>query len=525
VDLALFSARVFTAEAKAPWAEAVAIKDGRIAAVGTNREIRDLLAPGTRTLDLPGRLITPGLTDAHMHLSHLGFFLNMVNLAGLRSWEECRARIKAAAAETRPGEWILGWGWNHHLWPDHREPDRHGLDDITPLNPVMMTRTCGHSVVVNTRALEICGLSAQTPDPDNGRLDREADGGLSGLLRNARQLVDAHLPAPDQERLKAVTLEAQAEAIKLGLTGIHTIEKLPEGEALAALDKEGRLKLRTNLLLPPDQVAEAEALGIKPGAGSGRFWFGRCKLFADGSLGASSALLHEPYCDQPDQRGLAYASLEELREGVELAYSHGCDVAIHAIGDKGVTNALAAIEQARQAWPGAWRDRIEHVQLHRPQDLEAFRRLGVVASVQPVFVPTDWSTAEAKWGRERCIHGYAWKTMLEAGLKLQFGSDSPVEPINPVLGLQAAVTRQTCQGEPDGGWFPDQRLTLEESLLGFTQVPAWTARREDLLGSIAPGKLADLTVLDQDLFQLPPREWPSVKVKLTIIGGEIVHQA
>jgi predicted amidohydrolase YtcJ len=248
------------------------------------------------------------------------------------------------------------------------------------------------------------------------------------------------------------------------------------------------------------------------------------KLFADGSLGSGTALLHEPYTDNPSQRGIACLTPKELQDRIELAYQAGGDVGVHAIGDQAVANVLQAIARARKRCPGPRRDRIEHVQLFHPDDLPHFRDLGVVASVQPVHLLTDMPVAERKWGMDRCRFSYAWKSMLKAGIPLQFGSDAPVESINPLLSLHAALTRQSLSGQPRDGWFPGERLTLEEIIHGFTAVPAWVSRREHSLGTLAPGKKADLVVFAQDLFQLPPDRLASVEVEMTMVNGEVVYR-
>ena len=389
----------------------------------------------------------------------------------------------------------------------------------------MMVRACGHSVVVNSRALAVTGITADTTVPAHGKIDRDASGQPSGMLRNLRQLVQEHIPKPDRARMKEAILTAQKEALTGGLTGIHTIETLEEYQAFAELEAEGLLEIRVFHLLPPEDVEKAVGMGIKPGAGSDRLWFGTVKLFADGSLGAGTALLHEPYLDcGEDECGLVYNDVDELVEKIGLAYRHGCDVAIHAIGDRAVTNALTAIGRARNGREADWRDRIEHIQLCRCEDFETFKKLKVVASVQPVFVPTDWRPALAKWGLERCRLAYAWKTIGDRQIRMQFGSDTPVEPIAPILGIQAAVTRQTRDGKPEGGWFPEQRLTLEDSLRGFTRNAAWTSRREDCLGTLDVSKRADLTVFSRDLTALPPREWPAVEVEWTVVNGRFAFQ-
>lgn len=526
MDFALFSTRIFTGNPAMPWAEALKISDERITHVGTNEEVKKACGKATEIMELPGRLVTPGLVDAHCHFVSLGCSFHMIDLRSVSSLAQARQRIREAAAACKPGEWILGRGWNHHDWQEGREPSRHDLDDILPDNPAMMIRMCGHSIWVNTRALEQAGIHRDTPDPAGGRIDKDpADGEPTGMLREARKLIEAHIPQPSLELRKQWALAAQAAALKCGITGVHTCETLNEYETLAALEAEGKLKLRVYHLLPPDDLEQASARGIKPGSGSERLWLQHVKLFADGSLGAGTALLHEPYSDDPDACGIACLEKDNLEDKIRFAYSRGWDVAIHAIGDLAVTNALESIAAARKKFPDNHRDRLEHVQLHQPQDLRLFQELAVAASVQPVFLPTDWKPADKRWGPQRCRYAYAWKSLLEAGLRVQFGSDAPVESINPIYGIHAAATRQTLQGEPAGGWFPEQRLSLEEAVNGFTAVAAWISRREDRLGAIAAGKWADLTVFDRNLFELAPEEWPAVAPEMTVVHGEVVYRS
>jgi len=526
MDFAIFSSRIFTGNPAQPWAEALKISGEQITHVGSNAEVKDACGSNTEKMELPGKLVTPGLVDAHCHFLSLGRAFKMVNLRDASSLAEVRERIQKAIQLRKPGEWIAGRGWNHHQWRERREPTRQDLDDMTPDNPAIMVRACGHSIWVNTAALERAAISRDTPDPYGGQIDKDpASGEPTGLLREANDLIVKHIPLPDLEQRKQMALAAQEDALRSGITGVHTCETLTEWEALAALDAEGKLKLRVYHLLPPDDLDQAAARGIKPGHGSSRLWFNHVKLFADGSLGSGTALMHEPYADDPAECGIACLEKEDLEEKIRLAYSRGCDVAIHAIGDLALTNALESIAAARKDYPGEHRDRIEHVQIYRPQDLALFRELDVVASVQPVFLCTDWAPADKRWGSERCRHAYAWKSLLEAKLRVQFGSDTPVESINPLYGIHAAVTRQDPSGQPNGGWFPDQKLSLDESIKGFTAVAAWNTRRENQLGSIAPGKWADLTILEQDLFNLPAEEWRSVQTSMTVVHGEVVYRA
>lgn len=524
MDIAILNSRICTGDPDRPWAEALAIKDGAVAAVGTNSEIRSACRRGTSVFDLPGRMVTPGIVDAHLHFVSFGLYLDRVDLRDLTSIAACRERVKEAVARKKPGEWIIGRGWNEHIWTDRREPNAADLNDIAPHHPVMLVRCCGHTVWINAMAMELAGIRKEAADAPGARIERDAGGNPVGLCREYRKIIEKIIPPPTLKERKAAALRAQDEALRHGVTGVHTCETLTEWEALAALEAEGKLRIRVHHTLPPEQVEEAKGRGIELTKGSARLWFGQVKLFADGTLGSSTALLHAPYSDDPSTTGLECLTIAEMQERIELAYRHGGDVAVHAIGDLATTNVLDAIEGARKKLSGSRRDRIEHVQLMHPADFARFRSMNVVASCQPVHLHTDMLVAEAKWGMDRCKNGYAWKSMLKAGIKVQFGSDAPVEHINPLLSFHAAMARQNPGGEPKGGWFPAERLTLEEALYAFTAIPAWVSRREATLGVLAPGKIADLTVFADDLSMLTPDRLPSVQVEMTMVGGEMVHR-
>ncbi len=518
--LAVYSAKVYTGLPHAPWAEAVGVKDGRIAALGSNSQIKAAL-PLARDLDLAGCLVAPGLVDAHCHFIGLGLSLLMVDLRNLDSLAACRAKIQEAAAQLKPGQWLLGRNWNQNLWQEGREPLKSDLDDLVPHNPAVMRRVCTHSDWVNSKALEILGIHADTPDPPGGQYDRDGSGQPTGMLREAMKIVDRCIPAPDLEQRKEAALAAQSLALKSGLTGVHTCESLNEWHAFRELEKEGKLKLRVHHLLQSDDLEQAEAIGLRPGRGSDRLWVGHLKLFADGSLGTGTALLCEDYSDEPGCCGIPFLEAPELNDKVAQGYQRGYSVAVHAIGDLAGKNALDAIARARRLYPGPRRDRIEHVQLHCREDLARYRELEVAASVQPAFVATDWAVAQRRWG-ERCQErGYTWKTFLDQKIRVQFGSDAPVEMIQPVYGLQAAVLRQDTNLQPPGGWQPQERLSLEQSLSGYSATAAWSSNKEDRLGSLKPGNWAD-TVFEKDLSQVEPGDWPQVKTALTMIGGDIV---
>jgi hypothetical protein len=525
MDTAILNSRIYTGDPGKPWAEAMAIQGNRILAVGTNDEVRRATARSAQVFELPGRLVVPGIVDAHLHLLSFGLYLERVDLRDLASIAACRQRVKAAVAAKKPGEWIIGRGWNEHIWTDRREPNATDLNGLAPDHPVMLVRCCGHTIWLNAMAMQRAGITKGAVDAPGARIERDVNGQPIGLCREYRKVIEKFIPPPTLEERKAAGLRAQAEALRYGVTGVHTCETLAEWDALAALEAEGKLRIRVHHTLPPEQVEEAKARGIGLNRGSDRLWFGQVKLFADGTLGSGTALLHAPYSDDPSTTGLEVLTVGEMQERVELAYRHGGDVAVHAIGDLATSNVLTAIEGARKKLPGPRRDRVEHVQLLHPEDFARFRALDVVASCQPVHLHTDMLVAEKKWGMERCRYGYAWKSMLKQGIKVQFGSDAPVEHINPLLSFHAAVTRQSPAGEPEGGWFPAERLTLEQTIQAFTALPAWTSRKEQVLGSLTPGKQADVTVFGRDLFQVKAAELSSVPVEMTLVNGEIVYHA
>ena len=355
MDIAILNSRVYTGDPAKPWAEAVYVKDGKVAAVGTSAEIGALCGAHTQRFELPGRLVTPGLVDAHLHFVSFGFYLERVDLRDLTSIAACRERVKAAIATKRPGEWIIGRGWNEHIWTDRREPCAKDLDDIAPDHPVMLTRCCGHSVWLNSLAMKTAGITKAAVDAPGARIERDGNGNPVGLCREYRKIIEKMMAPPTLEQRKAAGLRAQAEALRNGVTGVHSCETLLEWEALSALEAEGKLKVRIHHTLPPDQVETAKGRGIELTKGSDRLWFGQVKLYADGSLGSSTALMHAPYSDNPGTTGLVVLTVPQMQERIELAYRHGGDVAVHAIGDLATSNVLDAIEGARKTHPGPWR--------------------------------------------------------------------------------------------------------------------------------------------------------------------------
>ena len=524
MELALINTKIFTGQPDKPYVEAVLIREGRFAVTGSTAEVRSAASPSAEMMDLAGRLVTPGLVDGHLHFLSFGRGLSQVDLRGLTSIAACREKVAAAVAKARPGEWIFGLGWNHHLWSDGRGPCARDLDDLTPDNPVLLYRMCCHSIWVNSQAMGLAGVDASTCNPAGTEIVKDAQGCPTGWIKEWDQVIERSVPEHTLEDRMKWAEAAQEAAFRLGVTGVHSHETMAEYQALAALERGGRLKIRVHHSLPPEELDTAFDQGIRPGAGSDHLWFQQLKLFTDGSLGSGTALLHEEYSDEPGQCGLEFTAPEDLVRHVKAAYQKGLDVAIHAIGDKALTNALDAYAAARACHPGDHRDRVEHVQLYREEDLARMKEMDMIASVQPVHVMSDWSVAERRWGAHRAPRAYAYQSLLEAGLHVQFGSDAPVEALNPVLGLMAAVTRQDMAGRPDGGWRPEQKFSLEQALTAFTSEPAYGARKESVMGTVEPGKWADLTVLEQDLFELDPAKWAKVQVELTIVNGEVVFR-
>jgi predicted amidohydrolase YtcJ len=431
---------------------------------------------------------------------------------------------------------VLGWGWNQNLWGDGTFPSKADLDDVAPRNPVSLIRTDLHSLWVNSLALEKAGITADTPDPPESRIDRDpATGEPSGVLREwgAMRLIEDVIPMPDDDAVDTALRETIAEAHQLGLTGVHDMrvetERLNALRAFQRLHRRGELTLRVSCALPVDHLDQAIAVGLGSGLGDATLRVGGVKVFTDGSMGSGTAWMLGPYADNPHNYGLAVTPQDQLRDIARRAEQAGLSLIIHAIGDRAIREVLDVLaevgEDRRWRTEDDPRHRIEHVQIIHPDDIPRLAQLGVIASVQPVHLMADWLVADRMWGHERSRTAYAFRSLLNAGTHLTLGSDCPVAPLSPLLGIQAAVLRQNEKGEPREGWYPEERLTVAEAVRGYTMEPAYTVGLEDALGSITPGKLADLVVLDRDIFEIEPVEIASVKPTMTIFDGRVVYQA
>lgn len=521
--------RIRTMDATHPIAEAVAIRDGKILAVGQREEVMAAAGDDPRVVDVGTAIIVPGLQDAHGHLAHLGRSLTVTSLEGARSVEEVVARLRAAEPESFQGDWLIARGWDQNDWPAAHGafPDRAVLDAAFPTTPVFLTRVDGHAAWVNGAALVRAGLSARTPDPEGGRLLRRPDGTLTGvLIDNAIPLVESKLPPLTDEQLQKRLVMALRKLASEGITTFHdagidlrTFEQLQRWDAL------GALPIRVYAMAEAQGGEGAQYLGR--GTYSGRMLEMRAaKLYADGALGSRGAALHAPYADDPGNTGLLLLRPEELQQKVDVFMARGFQVCIHAIGDRANTLALDVLERAMAEVPdNAGRHRIEHAQVLRREDVPRLAKLGVVASMQPSHATSDMAWAEARLGPERIRGAYAWRSILDSGAALAFGSDFPIEEPDPLAGIYAARTRQDAEGRPAGGWHPEQRITGEEALYAFTVGAAYASFAEDRRGALRPGMDADFTVLSVDPVEDDPKALLSGKVLKTVVAGVEIYSA
>ncbi len=474
----------------------------------------------------------PGLIDAHGHITSLGATVDELDLRGITSPEAVAERVKERLAE-RPGDvWILGRNWDQSLWAGMEFPTAAVLDKVAPDRPVWLRRVDGHAAWANSEALRRAGITKETKAPEDGQILRDEKEHPTGVfVDGAMTLVGRVVPGPSKEEMARRILAAQEACLKVGLTGVHDAGVGPrEAEVFRQLDQDGKLKLRVYGMAHPTEGKEVEFVSSKPipRKPGRRFELRAIKLFIDGAMGSRGALMFEPYDDDPHNVGLQLIDQDVLRKTTEAALRHGWQVCTHAIGDKGNALVLDAYEAAIQAVPGTKdpRLRIEHAQVIRKEDVPRFASLSIIASMQPSHASTDKRWADARLGSdsERVQGAYAWRWFLDAGVTLAFGSDFPVEVPSPFWGLYAAITRQDAEGQPPGGWHPDQKMTREEALRGFTSGAALAAFEEERLGMLKFGKRTDVTVVDRDLFRVEPEQLLGAQVRATIIDGEVVYR-
>ena len=533
-DLILRGGNIVTVDSAVPRAQALAVREDRIVAVGTDQEVERLRGSQTRVIDLAEKTAVPGLIDAHLHFPGIGKLLSTVFLDTTKSPAEAIAIVAREVKKAGPGEWIVGQGWHTVEW-GQGYPDNRALSQASPDNPVFLVGMATHAAWANDRALQIAGVTAATPDPPGGRILKDSKTGRPTgiLLETAQALVSRHIPSETREARKS-TMRLSGETLaSLGLTGAHDAGASPDDvELYQELLAEGALPIRLDVMLRvPGRGPELDAILSQPpriGLGDNRLSVRTIKVFADGALGARGAALLAPYSDSPGESGLLQNSEDDLAALVRQSMEAGYQVAIHAIGDRGNRIALDAIERAMQELPGRdARHRVEHAQIVALEDIPRFARLGVLPSMQPIHAPTDMGFAEARVGPERIKGGYAWRSLLDSGARLVASSDTPAFPIeytNPLWGIHAAVRRQDQHGRPPGGWYPEQRVSRLDALRMYTINAAYASFADDVRGSISPGKLADLTVLSKDILSIPEAEILQTQVVMTIVGGRIVYE-
>jgi predicted amidohydrolase YtcJ len=533
-DLVLIGGVVATVDAGFSLAEAVAVRGERIMAVGTREEISLWIGDATIVLNTEGHLILPGLIDAHAHLHSLGDALTSLDILGTKSFEEIVDRVAGRVRSSAPGEWIVGGRWDQNAWTDRSFPIHDKLSDISPDNPVYLIRVDGNAAFANRKALEIAGIDRSTPDPTGGVIVRKPGGEPTGVLVNrAMNLVQDLIPPDSDARFREKFLLAVEACLDAGLTGVHEAGVGPRALALyKSLIDEDRLPLRINAMfgeevdfpIGPDLTDFFRSHRVENYGGRHFLSVLGIKLYFDGALGSRGAAFFEPYDDDPGNTGLLRVTPEYVYEIAKAALEADMAVNTHCIGIRGNRQCLEAYARALAEHPNPdHRFRIEHAQFVERRDIERFAELGVIPSMQPIHAVSDMRFAEARVGARRAEGGYAWRWFLDAGLFIPCGSDFPVEPVDPLLGIHAAVTRQDVEGRPEGGWFPEQRMSIEEAVRGFTIWAARAAFQEDVLGSIEVGKLADFTILDRNILALPPEDILKTKVAAVIIGGRILR--
>jgi predicted amidohydrolase YtcJ len=526
-DLLLYNGTIYTLDPTQPRAEAVAIAGDRIVAVGDDEELPWALASGGATLDLKGRTVLPAFTDCHTHIQSYALRSKQINLAGLGSREVVLDHVAARAAEVTAGVWLEGGGWDRNLWPNSSFPAKTDLDRVAPRHPVALSSKCGHALWVNSRALEMAEITRDTPDPEGGEVLRSAATGepMGIFTEQAIQLVSQQIPKPGPAEIEEALVQAIPRLHEAGLVGIHDCEGSEALGAFQRLAAEGDLSLRVLMHIPVEELDSAIRLGLRTGFGHEMLRIGAVKAFADGSLGSRTAAMLAPYEDDPDNRGVMVLSGEELEAVVERACRAGIAPAVHAIGDRATHAVLGAYESHRALWATqGLRPRLEHAQLLTPDDIHRLGRMGAVASVQPIHCTADMEMVDLHWGA-RGAGAYAFRSLLDAGAHLAFGSDCPVEDLRPLVGIHAAVTRRRADGFPGpDGWRPTERISVMDAVWAYTQGAAYSSGEEQSRGSISPGKLADLVVLSQDIFGVSPMDILQTEVVATILGGEVVYR-
>jgi predicted amidohydrolase YtcJ len=488
-----------------------------------------------RKIDLNGRCVIPGLVDSHLHFESYALSLQRVDLTGVPDLDSALALVELEADKDNNDGWIQGRGWNQALWPGGQFPTASDLDQISTNRPILLNHRSGHASWVNSKAMQIAKLNEVSVDPQGGAIQRDDLGKPTGILfEKAMNLISDCVPKPSVTEVGDAMGEAQQLCLRAGLTGFHDFDGRRCFLALQELRNHSALQLRVVKNIPAKRMDHAIGVGITSGFGDDWIRIGSVKLYADGALGPRTASMIAPYEGEKDNLGLIVTDKEEMIALVRKAGQHGLSIAVHAIGDKANHDVLDVFEEVareklaknighRFSSP-PYRHRIEHAQLLHKKDISRFSSIGVIASMQPIHATSDIEMAERYWGR-RSRYAYAWRSIIDSGAAFAFGSDAPVEAIEPLTGIHAAVTRQHLDGTPGSeGWIPEQRITIREAVAGYTIGAAIASNREEYMGTISPGNLADLTILERDIFTIHPNEIPGVGVAGTIVDGQVMYR-
>lgn len=528
VDLVFLGGVVWTGVAGADLAQAVAVKDGRIVAVGTDADVAPLTGSSTRVVDLHGRMLLPGFIDAHTHFLDGGFKLAGVDLRDAATPEEFARRIGAFAATVPAGTWITGGDWDHEMWGGSL-PRKEWVDSLTPDHPVFVNRLDGHMALANSVAMAAAGVDAQgrTPDPEGGTIVRDpVTGEAAGVFKDeAMSLIYPAIPESSDEELDRALAAAAQHAVERGVTQVHDMAGWESLSTYRRAYAAGNLPLRVYSVVPISSWERLRDYVAENGRGDDQLWWGGLKGFVDGSLGSTTAWFYEPYADEPATAGFMTSDSVALRADIEGGDAAGLQVIVHAIGDAANDWLLDVYRDVAAAnGPRDRRFRIEHAQHLSPSALPRFAEQGVIASMEPYHAADDGRWAEKRIGPERIKTTYAFRSLLDAGATLAFGSDWTVAPLDPILGIDAAVTRRTIDGANPDGWMPQERISLEETLLAYTEGGATAGFMEGKVGSIAPGMLADLVVLSGNLLDMDPKSLVDARVEMTVVGGRTVFE-
>jgi predicted amidohydrolase YtcJ len=526
VTLAIVNARVWTANPRQPWATGVAVSGDRITAVGSSAEIAKLAkASSARVIDAKGMMVTPGFIDSHVHFVDGGFRLSSVQLRDAKTPQEFTARIKAFAATLPKGEWITGGDWDHTHWGGEL-PRRDWIDSVTPDNPVWIARLDGHMALANSLALKAAGVTRQTAEVDGGTIVRDAQGEPTGILKdNAESLVDRVQPAPSAELEDRAVDAAMRYVAARGVTSVQNMGTFGDLAAFGRAHASGRMITRIYAVTPISQWEKLRDTVAKRGHGDEWLRIGGLKGFVDGSLGSHTAAMFAPFNDSPADSGLLVNTEEDLYRWTSGADKAGLQVIVHAIGDRAIHTQLGIYERVeKENGPRDRRFRIEHAQHLAPADIPRFAKLGVIPSMQPYHAIDDGRWAEQFIGHERAKTTYAFRSLIDTGARLAFGSDWFVAPPTPLEGIYAAATRRTLDDRNPGGWIPEQKISVDEAMRAYTINAAYASFEDDVKGSLERGKLADIVILDSDITRIPPEKIRDAHVVTTIVGGKVVYQ-